>query len=138
MSPAPLSCGTKSVVDYIPSFVSKSVATIAKTLTDAVIYILLALGLYGVATLAFALVVLPFALSIDPQQMMAEAVTDSTFHIFNRTVFSNVVVRYATYWWNSSSLQSPEWLNPPEEIGNVYTPSFLSLVALAAASKLRR
>ena len=108
----------------------------AKAAIDSVAYVLLALGLYGVATLALAIMIIPFAFQVDPSGLISGAASDSAAWVIGRYAVSTCAGQLVTYLWHGSMEALPL---APEHVGNIYIPvaSFAAAVAWPLA-RLRR
>ena len=119
-------------------FVPRTLVAVVKTAIDLLAYVALAFGLYGTVTVALAIVLIPFAVQLDPQQLLAEAVTDSFLHVVTRMVLQNVVAETLFHWWSHSSLALTDISLAPEHVGSIYVPSILSGLAIVLGIRARR
>ena len=124
-----------------------------RALCDALIYILLSLGIYGVATLAVALIVLPAAVRTDVKELAIELARErmygSAVHTLVQSAGSHLFAAFAPLWLSpfTPSPQGPMPIAAPVEM-----PSFVSdgsqalsqsvpyvfVLLLATARQLRR
>ena len=73
-----------------------------KVLFDALVYALLSLGLYGICTLALAMLVLPAAYQVDMKEVATELVSEYAFlsgaRSFAQSLFTYLVTAFAPVW----------------------------------------
>ena len=108
--------------------------SVAKAAIDSVAYILLALGLYGVATLALAIMIIPFAFQADPSGLISGAASDSAAWIAGRYIFHTFAGRFISYVFHGTAADALP--DAPEHVGSVFVP--LASFAAACAWPLAR